>query len=271
MANQKDSTIGKLKGDIFLLTDSQRSFASTQIELLKAVSDCGSISQAAKQVGISYKTAWDRIDAMNNMSSQPLVIRSAGGAQGGGTALTKLGQRIIEGFQSLQNEHQTFLDQLGDKLHSLNDIANFVRSENMKTSARNQFRGTITRITTGAVNTEIQLDIGADQHLIAIITQDSVTTLGLKKHEEAIALINASSVIMSTDINIVTSARNKFIGKVLRVVQGAVNADITLDIGGGKSVCAIITNTSAADLGLKEGDMACVLFKAPSVMLLSVT
>jgi len=271
MANQKGSTRGKLKGDIFLLTDSQRSFASTQIELLKAVSDCGSISQAAKQVGISYKTAWDRIDAMNNMSSQPLVIRSAGGAQGGGTALTKLGHRIIEGFQSLQNEHQTFLDQLGNKLHSLNDIANFVRSENMKTSARNQFRGTITRITTGAVNTEIQLDIGADQHLIAIITQDSVTNLGLKEHEEVIALINASSVIMSTDINIVTSARNKFIGKVLRVVQGAVNADITLDIGGGKSVCAIITNTSAADLGLKEGDMACVLFKAPSVMLLSVT
>ncbi|HDY84235.1 hypothetical protein LCGC14_0507710 [marine sediment metagenome] len=265
---KEKNTKGQLKGDIFLLTDSQRSFASSQIELLKAINQCGSISKAAKHIGISYKTAWDRIDAMNNMSSQTLVNRSAGGAQGGGTALTELGQRIIEGFEALQNEHQAFLDQLGDKLHSLNDIANFVKSENMKTSAKNQFRGTINSITMGAVNTEIALDIGTDRHLIAIITHDSVQNLGLKDRSEVIALINASSIIVSTDINIATSARNKFIGKVSCIVLGAVNADITLDIGGGKSMSAMITNTSVTELGLKEGDSACVIFKAPSVTLL---
>jgi molybdate transport system regulatory protein len=138
----------------------------------------------------------------------------------------------------------------------------------MKTSARNQFRGIITRITLGAVNAEIELDIGADQPLIAIITQDSVERLGLKKKSTAIALVKASSVIVSTDTDIVTSARNKLIGRVSRLVSGAVNTDITLDVGGGKSVSAIITNTSATELNLKEGDAACALFKAPSVILL---
>ncbi len=139
----------------------------------------------------------------------------------------------------------------------------------MQTSARNQFRGSITRITPGAVNAEIELEIGSDQPLIAIITTDSVERLGLKKNSEVIALIKASSVILSTDTDIVTSARNKLIGKVSRLVPGAVNTDVSLDIGNGKSVCAIITNISAAALKLKAGDTACALFKAPSVILMT--
>lgn len=264
----KKSVKGQLKGNVFLLAGHDQSFASTQIELLKAIHDCGSISKAAKAIGISYKTAWDRVDAMNNMSSRPLVTRSAGGAQGGGTVVTALGQRILDGFQSLQDEHQKFIERLGSQLHSLNDIANFIRSESMKTSARNQFRGTITRMTSGAVNAEIAIDIGAGQPLIAIITQDSVERLGLKENENVFALIKASSVIVSMDANVVTSARNKFIGKVSRLIQGSVNADVTLDIGGGKSMCAIITNSSAIDLAVKEGEAACALFKASSVILL---
>ena len=258
----------QLKGDVFLLTGNEQSFATAQIELLRAIHECGSISGAAKMVGISYKTAWDRVDAMNNMSARPLVSRSAGGARGGGTALTELGQRIVEGFESLQDEHRRFIEKLGGQLNSLNDIADFVRSERMRTSARNQFRGTITRITPGSVNAEIELDIGADQPLVAIITVDSVERLGLDVQGETIALVKASSVIPSTDTGIVTSARNKLTGQITRLVPGAVNTDVTLDIGGGKSVCAVITNTSATDMGLAEGMTACALFKAPSIILL---
>ncbi len=265
----KKTDKGQIKGNIFLVTDNQPSFASAQIELLQAIEKCGSITQAAKHIGISYKTAWDRIDTMNNMSRKPLVNRSPGGPQGGGTVLTALGHRIIQGFNSLQDEHQKFIEHLGDKLHSLNDIANFIRSENMKTSARNQFRGTITRITPGAVNVEVELDIGTEQRLVAIITQDSMDRLQLQEGAETVALIKASSVIISTDTGIISSARNKLIGHISRLVKGAVNTDVTLDIGGDKSVSAIITNTSAIELKLLDGLPACALFKAPSVILLN--
>lgn len=258
-----------LHGEIFLLNDEKQSFASQQVELLKAIDEYGSISKAAKQIGISYKTAWDRIDAMNNMSAQPLVERSTGGAKGGGTVLTDLGQKIIAGFQSLQDEHQKFVAQLAkNQLNSLNDLANFMRSGNMKSSARNQFNSKVVNITHGAVNAEIELDIGTDQSLYAIITSDSVHNLELTQGSQVTALIKASSVIITKDIAIVTSARNKLIGKISRIVKGAVNSDITLDIGGEKSVCAIITNQSVENLALKEGDTAVALFKAPSVILL---
>ena len=267
MDNTKTALAG-LKGEVFLLTEQHKPFASAQIELLAAIDTCGSISKAAKQVGISYKTAWDRIDAMNNMSAQPLVVRSTGGAQGGGTLLTELGHRVISGFQALQDEHQKFIERLGDKLHNLNDVASFMRSESVKTSARNQFKGTVSNITLGAVNTEVELDIGTDQSIIAMITQESVEQLGLEKNSDVVALIKASSVILSTNTKVVTSARNKLVGTISRLLPGAVNTDVTLDIGGGKSVSAVITNISAIELELEVGQAACALFKAPSVILL---
>ena len=267
MDNTKTALAG-LKGEVFLLTEQHKPFASAQIELLAAIDTCGSISKAAKQVGISYKTAWDRIDAMNNMSAQPLVVRSTGGAQGGGTLLTELGHKVISGFQALQDEHQKFIERLGDKLHNLNDVASFMRSESVKTSARNQFKGTVSNITLGTVNTEVELDIGTDQSIIAMITQESVEQLGLEKNSDVVALIKASSVILSTNTKVVTSARNKLVGTISRVLPGAVNTDVTLDIGGGKSVSAVITNISAIELELEVGQAACALFKAPSVILL---
>ncbi|MGO3740239.1 MAG: TOBE domain-containing protein [Marinomonas foliarum] len=264
----KKTALAGLKGEVFLLTEQHKPFASAQIELLAAIDTCGSISQAAKQVGISYKTAWDRIDAMNNMSAQPLVVRSTGGAQGGGTLLTELGHRVILGFQALQDEHQKFIERLGDKLHNLNDVASFMRSESVKTSARNQFRGTVSNITLGSVNTEVELDIGTNQSIIAMITQESVEQLGLEKNSDVMALIKASSVILSTNTKVVTSARNKLVGTISRLLPGAVNTDVTLDIGGGKSVSAVITNISVIELELEVGQAACALFKAPSVILL---
>jgi len=65
MPRKKAST---LKANLFLLDADQQSFSNSQFELLAAIEECGSITAAAKRVGISYKTAWDRIDAMNNLS-----------------------------------------------------------------------------------------------------------------------------------------------------------------------------------------------------------
>ena len=83
-----------------------------------------------------------------------------------------------------------------------------------------------------------------------------------------VALIKASSVIVSADTAIMTSARNKLTGTISRILPGAVNSDITIDLGSGKSVSSTITNISAEELDLKEGQLACALFKASSIILL---
>ena len=257
-----------LKGDLSLLSRDQGSFTELQVQLLVAVDDCGSISAAARKIGISYKTAWDRIDAMNNMSDKPLLLRSAGGSHGGGTRLTEVGQEIVQGFQVLQNEHKAFVRQLGEKLHTISDLASFIKNTTLISSARNQYLGKVVAITRGAVNSEIELCISDSVTLIAHITNDSLKDMKLKKGSACIALIKSSWILLSKDIELKTSARNQLLGKVAKILKGQVNSEVILDMGDEKSICAIITNISVDELGLKKGDDACALFKASSVILL---
>ena len=62
------------------------------------------------------------------------------------------------------------------------------------------------------------------------------------------------------------SARNQFAGTVASVQPGAVNAEIVIDVGGGAAIVAIVTQESAASLGLKAGSPATAIFKASSVI-----
>ena len=63
------------------------------------------------------------------------------------------------------------------------------------------------------------------------------------------------------------SARNILSGKVLKVVRGAVNSEVTLELPGGTQLVSIITNTSVDTLGLAEGKQAYAIIKASSVMI----
>jgi molybdate transport system regulatory protein len=83
-----------------------------RIALLQAIAATGSITQAAKALGISYKAAWDAVDQMNNLSAAPLVARAAGGRGGGATALTPAGEALVERYVQIDALHRDFVAQL---------------------------------------------------------------------------------------------------------------------------------------------------------------
>ena len=260
--------LGELKGDLFLVDEGNRSFTVQQIQLLQAIEQCGSITKAAKSVGISYKTAWDRINMMNNLSDKPLVSRSAGGSGGGGTFLTEFGKELLRGFSELQEEHHSFISRIGTSLHSIDDLSKFLRNTTLQTSARNQFRGQIKKIVKGAVNTEVELQLSESSKIVATITNQSAKQMGLKKGRHAVALVKSSWIILSTDKAVSTSARNKLAGTVEKITQGKVNTEIQLNLGEGKNLSCILTNESVKSLGLKKQQKAYALFKASSVILM---
>ncbi len=68
----------------------------------------------------------------------------------------------------------------------------------MQISARNQLKGTVKRVTTGAVNSEVVIDVGGIE-VVAIITNDSVKRLGLAAGKSAYAVVKASDVMIATD------------------------------------------------------------------------
>ncbi len=137
----------------------------------------------------------------------------------------------------------------------------------MKTSARNQFSGKVSRVVAGAVNDEIELEVPGLGAIVAIVTHGSAVGLGLQAGAEAFALIKASSVIVVTQgQGAKFSARNHLQGQVTRVQKGAVNTEVVIGLPGGGAVAAIITNESADSLGLAVGAQAAALFKASSVI-----
>jgi molybdate transport system regulatory protein len=138
----------------------------------------------------------------------------------------------------------------------------------MKTSARNQFSGKVVAVKHGAVNDEVLLEIVGGQRIVATITRDSSDSLGLEAGVEAFALIKASSVIVATELgDVKLSARNRLNGKVSRVLPGAVNTEVSIELQGGGVIAAIVTRDSADALALEVGAEASAIFKASSVII----
>ena len=263
--NDERFTVG---GAIWLSVGGESFGGAARIELLRAIVAKGSITHAAKAVGISYKSAWDAIEAMNTLAGEPLVARSAGGKGGGSTQLTPRGLRLVERFGQIDAVHKRFLKLLDDESIDLEQEFSPLRTLNLRTSARNQFVGTVTGIRTGAVNDEIELSLPGGARIVAIVTRESTQTLGLRTGIAAFALLKSSSVIVATGLEGARiSARNRLEGVIATVTPGAVNAEISIDLDGGGSVAATVTQASLAELGVAPGVRATALFKASSVIL----
>ena len=80
-----------------------------RVALMERVREHGSITKAAKSMGMSYRHAWRLIDSMNKQAPRPFVITSTGGRGGGGTVVTKEGERAIRLFWKLHEEFRKFL------------------------------------------------------------------------------------------------------------------------------------------------------------------
>lgn len=255
-------------GAIWLTVGGESFGGKDRIELLRAIVDKGSITHAAKAVGISYKTAWDAIDAMNTLAGEPLVERSAGGKGGGSTQLTPRGLRLVERFGQIDAVHQRFLKLLDEESIDLDREFSLLRTLNLRTSARNQFVGTVSSVRAGAVNDEVELALPGGTRIVAIVTRESTQALGLRTGITAFALLKSSSVIIATGLEgAKVSARNQLHGRIEQVTPGAVNAEVVMALEGGGSVGATVTQASLAELNLAPGARATALFKASSVIL----
>lgn len=271
MERQRSEAKGEsieLRGSLWMTVGGENLGGPGRVELLARIAECGSITRAAKAMKMSYKAAWDAIDSMNNLAGEPLVERLTGGKGGGGTRLTQRGAQLVANFRIIEREHRNFVDQLSRQAEGIADDFILIRRMNMKTSARNQFIGKVVEVKRGSINDEIELEIAGGQRIVAILTHESTASLGLQAGAEAFALIKASSVILISDAQGARfSARNQLSGVISRVLPGAVNTEVVIDLDGGAAIAAIITNESGSSLALAVGHPATAIFKASSVIL----
>jgi molybdate transport system regulatory protein len=81
-----------------------RAIGPGKVQLLEAIRDTGSISQAGRSLGMSYRRAWLLVDDMNRCFREPVVTAQPGGSQGGGAALTTFGEKVVRKYRTIESE-----------------------------------------------------------------------------------------------------------------------------------------------------------------------
>jgi molybdate transport system regulatory protein len=241
---------------------------SRMIDLLRAIDQSGSINKAAKQVGLSYKGAWQMIERANNLAPKVLITTTTGGSKGGGTCLTAAGQSLLLLFTRLEQQHAEFLQQLNQSLAEDPDMQMLLKRLVIKTSATNQLFGIITAIQKGAVNAEVLVELKGGEQIVASLALTELKRLELSIGDDVVMLINDPEIIINTDPgNYPLSARNCLRGTVIRVQYDGVDSEIVINLPSGDSLVATISQVSALALGLNPGISAYAAFKSNAVIL----
>lgn len=229
----------------------QKLFADPRrIALLKQIEQTGSISQGAKNAGISYKSAWDAINEMNTLSEQPLVDRATGGRGGGGAALTRYGRRLIQLYDLLAQIQQKAFDALSDNDDvPLDSLLAAISRFSLQTSARNQWFGTITARDRDQIqqHVEVLLADGATRLKVAVTAQ-SGERLGLEEGKEVLILLKAPWVNVTCDPAQAQGADNQLRGTISHIERGETQCEVLMTLPDGQRLCATVPASGAADL-----------------------
>lgn len=202
--------------------------ADKRIELLRRVGECGSISQAARSAGVSYKAAWQAIHTLTNLAGEPLVDSSVGGAGGGGARLTAAGARLLRAAEQMDAARH-------DVLARINDPAAQALAA-PRTSMRNHLPCTVARLDSagpGDPLVRVVLALPEGGEMTSLITRESAQLLGLVPGLDLLALCKATAVrIGPWDDDASPADANRLPGRVLRAARGTRHDELTLTLAG---------------------------------------
>lgn len=182
--------------DPTLLADMLNEVADKRLDILRRIDDVGSISEAARGAGVSYKAAWQVVETLGNLAGGPLVEKVVGGRKGGGTRLTDKGREVLLLCDELARARAAILKRWRDRgtagLHRLG-------GSTLRTSMRNQFPAKIVKVKIGSALVRLILQID-DTHLLrASVTKESAQLMGLHEGLEVLALTKATGVRISAE------------------------------------------------------------------------
>jgi molybdate transport system regulatory protein len=259
-------TANKIDALLALRSEGRLLVGRDRIKLLEAVAEHGSITKAAKIAGFSYKTAWDAVDAINNLLPSPAFVTKAGGRSGGGAMVTEEGRRLIETFHRLEERMSRISSLIAQEgLAGHDEFA--LWSLGIKISTRNVFQTEVVSVRRWPVDVEVTLKISGEIVIHAIVTNESAEELELVPGRRALALVKSSFVGLEPFDPDKPMGRNRFKGVVRRRTDAERNCEVLLDIGGGKTMTAVIARQTAEDMQLTEGVEAVASFSPANVIL----
>ncbi len=201
--------------------------ADKRLDVLRHVAAGCSISQAARQVGISYKAAWQAIDTLSNLSGVPLVDRTVGGVGGGGARITAEGLQLLALAAELARARQQVLARFAGGAIGEGGLG-------LRNSLRNQLRCRVLRCATLAPvdpMVAVTLVTPGGAQLVSSVTQESADLLGLTPGLSVLALCKATAVAVSLSAS--HAAPGSLSGRIERCSPGARQDEVVLALDGG--------------------------------------
>lgn len=214
------------------------SLADKRIDILKRISEGGSISQAARSSGVSYKAAWQALETLGNLAGSPLVEKVTGGLHGGGTRLTATGEQVLDLASRLEAARAKVLAEfeLGSK-PQLSGLS----AASLRTSMRNHLPAIIERITHGPAMDRVALRVDDENVLKASITKESTQLLQLTEGMRVLALTKATAVEIARSFEL-RPRETVLTGLVIRNSRATKGGEITLRLPGGLSIVGFSRN-----------------------------
>jgi molybdate transport system regulatory protein len=236
------------------------------INLLKAIEQSGSINQAAKQMGLSYKGAWQILERANNGAPQALLNTAIGGSKGGGSALTSSGRALLALFNRLERQHDAFIAELNRSLADDPDTVLLMQRLVVKTSTRNQLFGTVIAIDRADEETQVAVLLKGGERIVASFGSALLGELGIGV--DAVLMINSADIVLSIDAGRQRiSARNRLFGSVLRIRHDVADSEVIVLLPSGEILAAMVTQQSLQNMALAPGMPVWALFKAHAPIL----
>ncbi len=236
-----------------------------RIDLLYAIAKYGSISKAAKSIPMSYKSAWEAIEVMNNLASEPIVESETGGKNGGGTTITDYGLKLLDTYKVLKSEHDRFLEHLS--LHGDLQEGTFktIKRFSMQLSARNQLQGIVSNIETDGINAMVTLQFADDKKLYITVTSEAIEIMHIETGNELTAIFKSNSVRIMEECKEIDN--NCLQGTVLQIQNDQELCKVTVNIGEQRSIVAVISSMDAERMQLKEGKRVSLFIKSNKIIL----
>ena len=204
--------------------------ADRRIAILREIDKGGSISQAARSVGVSYKAAWQALDTLTNLAGVALVGRAVGGVGGGGTRLTDAGRELLQAADALVRVRAQVAADVasGGAAHAA------AAQLAIRTSMRNQWPSVVTGLRRAGPLVEVSLAARNQGALPALarITRESAQLLGLVPGMQVQVLCKATAVRVLAQAPDAAQP-NCWLGRVQRVARGALGDEVVLQLEGG--------------------------------------
>lgn len=222
--------------------------ADKRMEVLRRIDATGSISQAARLAGISYKAAWQAVDTLSNLTGMTLVDRNVGGAGGGGAKLTANGRRLLEIASRLEAQRQQFFAALACE-EGMQD-GDEVLPLGVQTSMRNHLLCQVAALEYSGPVVRVVLALRDTMALASRITRTSAELLALKPGLPVIALCKAMAVRVGRESPGDAAGINRLQGKVSRLARGDGEDEVFLELDSGLQLVGFAPSA----LQIEEGE-----------------